>query len=295
MRCNKCGGRPVYFQRYSGQKFCETHFKDYFEYKFRRTIKKYRMLERDEKIAVALSGGKDSITALYLLNKIGERMGISLYAIAVDEGIKGYREKTLKNAEKFCKKYNIPLHILSFREYFGKTLDEMQRESMGCYNCGVLRRRLLNDKSRELGASKLATGHNLDDEVQTIMMNYIRGDLERLIRLHKSVDHEKFVKRIKPLSELPEKEVAVYATLQGFNAPLEECPYSANSFREDIKKIIYFLENENPGIKYSILRGYQKLQPYLENYSLREIMNCKICGNPSSSEMCKACQLEMYM
>jgi uncharacterized protein (TIGR00269 family) len=249
------------------------------------------MLGRGEKVAVAISGGKDSITTLYILADISDAMNLELQAIAVDEGISSYRRKTIKTAKKFCSSRGVPLHILSFQESFGKTLDEMVDPKTACTYCGVLRRKLLNDKSRELECDKLATGHNLDDEVQAIMMNYVRGDLERLIRLQGGSCHHRFIPRIKPLLEMPEKEVALYTILKKFDTSFDECPYSRDSFRGEIRDFIYSLEKNNPGIKFSILKGYQKLLQHLTNYTLKDFSKCEVCGDPTSGNICKACQI----
>jgi len=289
MRCDKCKERVVYHRRYSGQRFCGEHFLQYFENKVRKTIQKHKMIERGEKIGVALSGGKDSITTLSILNELAKK-NLEICTIAVDEGIKGYRNDTLKSAKSFCAERDIPLHIVSFEDRFGTTLDKIMKQGKNaCTYCGVLRRRLLSEKARELGLDKLATGHNLDDEVQAILMNYIRGDVERLIRLKRSLPHEKFIPRIKPLSEMPEKEVALYALLRDFKVSFAECPYSLGTFRASIRDFINELEKNNAGIKFSILKGYQKLLPYLE---LKAAMHeCEICGEPTSQKICKTCLL----
>jgi uncharacterized protein (TIGR00269 family) len=287
MRCDKCEKTAIYARRYSGQRFCGEHFLQYFENKVRKTIQKHKMIEGGEKIGVALSGGKDSITTLSILNELAK---IEICAIAVDEGIKGYRSSTIKSARSFCSERDIPLHIVSFRKRFGATLDKIMKQGKNaCTYCGVLRRRLLSEKARELSLDKLATGHNLDDEVQAIMMNYIRGDIERLLRLSRSVLNKKFMPRIKPLSEMPEKEVALYALLRDFKVSFMECPYSLGTFRAGIRDFINELEKNNAGIKFSILKGYQKLIPYLE---LKAAMHeCEICGEPTSQKICKTCLL----
>jgi uncharacterized protein (TIGR00269 family) len=286
MRCDSCDDDAVYNRRYSGQRFCREHFIEYFERKVKKTINDAGMVKRGERIGVALSGGKDSITVLSILNQLDD---VELHAIAVDEGIKGYREKSLKIAKEFCKKNGIPLEIVSFFDSFEKTVDDTEGDH-ACSFCGVLRRRLLNDKARELGVAKLATGHNLDDEAQAIMINYIRGDLDRLLRLSNSNGSEKFVPRVKPLQEMPEKEVALYALLTG-DVDLSECPYAGDSFRTGIRDFINTLERDNPGIKFSIKRGHEKLTPHLESYPSKELKECRHCGEPTSGDVCKVCDL----
>lgn len=289
MRCDRCDKNAVYHRRYSGQKFCKEHFIGYFEDKVKRTIKNYGMIKHGERVGVALSGGKDSITVLSILNHLVDQFDIELFAIAIDEGVEGYREKTLKTAREFCKENDIPLNIASFAKSFGRTVDEMSGKN-ACSFCGVLRRRLLNDKAKELKLEKLATGHNLDDETQAIMLNYIRGDLDRLYRLSNAKKSEKFVRRVKPLQEMPEKEVGLFAILN-FDIDFSECPYASNSFRTGIRDFINALERDNPGIKFSIRGGYQKLMPYLYSYPRKELKECQLCHEPTSGNICRACDM----
>jgi uncharacterized protein (TIGR00269 family) len=286
MCCDKCDKNAVYHRRYSGQKFCKEHFIEYFERKVKKTIRDCAMIKNGERIGVALSGGKDSITVLSILSQLDD---IELFAIAIDEGIDGYRENTLKIAKEFCKKHDIPLEVASFTDSFGKTVDDMSGKH-ACSFCGVLRRRLLNDKAKELGVKKLVTGHNLDDETQAIMLNYIRGDLDRLYRLSNAKNNEKFVPRIKPLQEMPEKEVGLYAIIN-YDVDFSECPYAGESFRTGIRDFINDLENDNPGIKFSIRRGHQKLIPYLDSYPRKELKECRLCGEPTSGDICKVCDM----
>jgi len=291
--CSICGRRACYVRRYSGQRFCAEHFLDYFERKVRQTMLRYGMLERGERVGVAVSGGKDSLTMLSILHSLSDKLDLELQAILIDEGIAGYREETIKRARRFCKKLGVPLSTVSFKDRLGFSLDEMVERSRrnACTFCGVFRRKLLNDAARELACDKLATGHNLDDEVQAIVMNYLRGDIERLLRLGTNAGSGELVPRVKPLMEMPEKEVALYALLSGIPASFEECPYAEQSFRTEVREMINRLEENNPGIKFSILRGYQKLLPCLKSHPQKALRRCANCGAPTSGERCKACLL----
>ena len=291
--CDKCNERAIYSRRYSGQKFCEQHFIRYFETKVNRTIFKEDMIERGDFIAVGLSGGKDSLATLYLLNKIKNRLKIKLHAIAIDEGIESYRKKTLDRANEFCNSNKIPISIVSIERYFGFTLDDTVNvgKNKACTYCGVLRRKILNNKSLEIGADKLATGHNLDDQVQAIMMNYISGDISRIVRFASNTPNTGLVKRIKPLCEMPEKEVAIYATLKNLGPSYEECPYTHDSRRNGVKSWLNDLERDSPGIKYSILQGYRRILIHLDNIPSGNLKQCKKCGDVSSQDYCRACSL----
>ncbi len=293
MQCSYCNAKAVYFRRYSGQSFCPDHFKEYVERKVYQTIKKEKLINSGEKVAIAISGGKDSITLAWILKKLSDRLNIEMESILIDEGITSYRDKTLKIAEEFCSKNGIKLHIMSFYEEYGITLDDMveRGEKTPCTYCGVFRRELLNKKALEISADKLATGHNLDDEVQAILMNFIKGDINRLARLASTTGTEGMVARIKPLKEIPEKEVALYAMVSGLPVSLEECPY-AMSFRVKIRDIINSLEEESPGIKFSILRGYQKLLPCITSTAKKPSGRCSLCSKPSTQVVCSSCRLK---
>lgn len=289
MRCSKCPGRAVYHRRYSGQMLCREHFLKYFEGKVGRNIRKIG-IKRGEHIGVGLSGGKDSMATLRMLWKYSNKIGFELTCIGVDEGVKGYRGETISAARSLTEELDVPFEVFSFGESYGRTLDELAVNGRGCTYCGVLRRRLLNQKARVLGIDRLATGHNLDDEVQAVMMNYLRGDLERLVRLSNPLRGDGLVRRIKPLSEMPEKEVALYSLLTNLGASFAECPYS-RSFRTTARDFINQIERDNPGIKFSIMRGYEKLTPYLKSYSRSELMRCSSCGEPTSQKICNACKI----
>ena len=290
-RCDRCSEGAVYLRRYSGQRMCEEHFLKYFEGKIVKTIKKRGMLRRGEKVGVGVSGGKDSLTTLHMLKNLEEDLDLRVYAIAVDEGVEGYRSKTLKAAEAFCRQRDILFHMVSFKAGLGFTLDEVDKKRNPCTYCGVFRRKLLNDEAAELGLDKLATGHNLDDEVQAIMMNYLSGDVERIARYGSVEGKDGLVQRIKPLAEMPEKEVALYALLRGLGASFAECPYAGGAMRSRIRNWVNALEKDHPGIKFSILAGARKMQPLLKNALSKELRKCERCGSPASSPVCKACLL----
>lgn len=293
MKCQRCSKSAVIYQKYSNAHFCGTHFISDVERKIKRDIRKFRMVERGDRIVVALSGGKDSIVLLHLLHKIfNNRKDLELSAITIDEGIKGYREHTLEHAVNLTRHLDIPHTIKSFRDIFGTSLDELTRkkEHAACTLCGVLRKNLLNKTARELGADKLAMGHNLDDEAQTIMMNYLRGDMDRLKRMIPNVKQPNLVMRIKPLRSIPEKEVALYGFLNDLPVSLDECPYAGEALRNEIREMLNNYEVKHPGTKYSLLGGFETISEVLRS-PYTQIMTCKICGEPASEALCKTCRL----
>ena len=161
--CSKCKKPAVTFIRYNGTHLCKDHFIMYFKRRIKKDIKKQGKTKANSKIAIALSGGKDSTVALYVVNDIfADRRNIDIYALTVDEGIQGYRDESIKIAARNCKKLGIEHYIVSFKDLVGKTMDEVaaMNDDLGeCSYCGVFRRLCLNKKSKELGIDKLASEH----------------------------------------------------------------------------------------------------------------------------------------
>ncbi|MBI2670760.1 TIGR00269 family protein [Candidatus Woesearchaeota archaeon] len=300
MACQFCEKKPV-ITLISGRKLCRNDFIKYFEKKVFKTIFKYKLIEDNDRIAVGVSGGKDSLTLLHLLNKLNSRIkNFETFAILIDEGIKGYRDKTIVNAKKFCKEHNIQLKIYSYKEEFGKTLDQLTKTTdiIPCAMCGVFRRYLLNKKSRELKSTKLATGHNLDDEAQAVLMNQFRNNVQlnaRMGPITGVIRNKAFIPRIKPLYFMAEKEVMLYAYLKGFtSSEFIECPHAKFSFRGEIRDLLNEFENKHPGTKYSIINSYIEVLPLLKDkykFTNSRIKECLKCGEPCSGTVCKACEL----
>lgn len=292
---NCCSEKPV-IGLPSGDKLCKSHFTEYFENKVFKTIRQFDLIGKKENLGVALSGGKDSLTVLHILNKLAKQNPkIKLNAIAIDEGIEGYRDKTLKTAQEFCDKNYIQLQIFSYKEEFGLTLDEMLKilDVKPCTICGIFRRYLLNKKSRELKLTKLVTGHNLDDECQSILMNQMRNSVEANARLGPKVglvNDDKFVQRIKPLYLCTEKEVTTYAFINGLLDEFNECPNASQSFRAQVRDMLNDMEQKFPGTKYSIVNSFLQILPLLKQQFKDGIIKvCAKCNEPSANDVCNAC------
>jgi len=296
-KCSKCNKPSITFIRYNGTHLCREHFIEYFERRVKREIKKQGKTEPGSRIGIALSGGKDSTVTLFMLKKIfSKRKDVDLFAISVDEGIKGYRDKSLKIARENCKEMDVEHHIISFKETIGYTLDEIvsKNKDLGeCTYCGVFRRFCLNKKARELKLNKIATGHNLDDFSQSILMNFVNGDLEKLARLGPHIKVQPgLIPRILPLRIIPEKEVTLYAIINNIKFYDGICPYSVHALRGKFRDILDELEYINPGTRHSIIKSYDGIKDILiQKFPPARLNKCKICGEPTSQEICKACEL----
>jgi len=296
--CSKCKKPAVTYIRYNGTHLCKDHFIQYFEKRVKKDIKKQGKTKGKNKKAVAISGGKDSTVALHIINDLfSKRRDIDIYAISVDEGIKEYRDKSIKIASNNCKKLGIKHYIVSFKDVICKTMDEihlLDNELGDCSYCGVFRRVCLNKKAKELGLQTLVTGHNLDDMAQSILMNFVKGDIQKLARLgpHKKLQPG-FVPRMFPLRTIPEKEVMLYAILKNIEFYNSKCPYSINALRGDFRDIIDKLEYKTPGTRHSILNSYDNIYDILlEKYPPVKLKKCIKCGEPTSQELCKSCILK---
>lgn len=296
LQCSKCKRDAIIFQKYSGMHLCQKHFVADVERKIKLTIRKHFNIQKNDVVAIALSGGKDSAVLLYMLHKIfGPRPDVELVAITIDEGIKGYREHTLESAKELTARVGVRHIIRSFEDEFDITLDEIiskEREKGACSYCGVLRKTLLNKTAIEIGATKLATGHNLDDEAQTILLNHLRGDVARMVKLSQPHALEGLVLRAKPLRFVPEKEVALYALVNDLPVDFSECPYAHEAIRGEVRDMLNNFEVAHPGTKYSLLKGFDTMAPMMsKEYTDIELAKCRICGQACSLEICQACKL----
>jgi len=302
-KCSRCGRESAVELAYLGERLCDKCFTSLFEKRVRKTIRLNKLLRRDDLIGVALSGGKDSAVALYLIKHLVDKVPTSkIVAFTIDDGIKDYRKKSIKEASKLCDKLGVEHLIYSFKDEYGFTIDELVEKISSakdrapvCTYCGVLRRKLINDKGRELKLNKIITGHNLDDEVQTSLMNYIRGDLDRISRMGALVGvlmDDGFTPRIKPLRECPTEEIIEYARIKKIGYHPKSCPHSHEAFRQTIKEIINLLELKHPGSRFQILKSTDNLIDKLRKIKIEGKINyCSICGDPTSGTKCKACQI----
>ncbi|MFP3949467.1 MAG: TIGR00269 family protein [Candidatus Micrarchaeia archaeon] len=295
--CAYCQSSPVVYLPYAKQHLCPRHFKELFEKRVKRSIRAQSMLNKGEKIGVGVSGGKDSYALLHALSAVRESLPFEMVAISVDEGIPGYRGKAIENAKKRCRELGIGQHIYSFKEEHGKTIEEIAKEGKDnlCSYCGVLRRKILNSKARELGMDKVAIGHNLDDVAQTAMLNLIRNEPLRFARFNEPlIENEKLVPRIRPLCDIREKEVAAYAFLHGHNYDSGRCPHATSALRWSVRHELNSLEDQYPGTKSKIASSFNTLQGIVKdslNGKNLELNSCRVCGEPCSDEVCMGCKM----
>ncbi len=298
MLCQKCGAVAV-ISNFNGT-FCADHFKENFEKIVLETIEKYGMIEEGERIAVANSGGKDSLSLLYILSKyFGDKNDI--VSITIDEGIHGYRDKTIGTMKKYCEMWGVDYVVYSYKDFAGLGMDDIVKKESGipCASCGVLRRHLINAGAIEQRADKLLTAHNMDDEAESVLMNIFQKDYEKLLRsgpISGIEAKEGFVPRVKPFIFVSEKETMLFSILNGIDALHTPCPYSGFGFRGVLAKVVKQLESDVPGSKKKIIDA----SIFVKNahsgdrvVSARaKLLNCSECGSPSSRTVCEACAIK---
>jgi len=296
--CDSCSGRSVIYLRYSGQHLCTDHFLKDVMRRYKRELRAHDAFGRKGTIGIAVSGGKDSLLCLSLMHELSYGIkDVSLRALTVDEGIDGYRQSSVALSRQVCDDLDIPLDVIGFRELYGKDLDEMVRGSGSnpCTICGILRRRTMNSWAREHGCSLLLTGHNLDDMAQTVLMNVMSADLDRLLRLgpHTSTI-EGFVPRCMPLRTVPETETHLAAMLRKLPIHEVECPYSVSAKRGLFRDLVLEAEDQIPGTRHMLLRFHQSLLAGRTGCPLAT-KPCTRCSEPvigvDGSGLCKACEL----
>lgn len=305
MLCDECGLRKAaVYQRHSQRALCEECFEKDLIKRVERSLANYGVSKR-ERILLAVSGGKDSIAMMFLLSRIFPRE--NLRAVTIIEGVKGYsRSREVSICARVANELGVEYEAMHLKDIVGFSVSELVERSREmnlnispCSFCGVLRRRALNVVAREQGVSKVATAHTLNDEVQTMMLNVLRGDTMRLVQWHpRSVPHsEKLVKRIKPLREIYEYELAIYAYLKGVELQEDQCPYLVQrpTLRFRFKEFLLILEALRPGIALRMLRETELLVEPLVNHVNRSgivLPLCERCGEPTAPnrKLCRICE-----
>ena len=296
--CARCGGKAFYTRRYSGETLCASCFRESIVDKTKKTVSKHKMISPGERVAVAVSGGKDSLSLLRVLNELYTPRRNKLVAISVDEGVAGYRDEALQHARSVADELGVEQLVVSYRELFGFSLDEAldwkeERDVSSCSFCGVFRRRAIDEAAARANASVVATAHNLDDCVQTFMMNLMHGDVARLGWLDPSYSDSSFpVRRVKPFMEIYEEEVALYAFQTGVPFQTVSCPYMHEGLRSEVRDYLNMMEANHPGMKNVLLRSSLDVISRYAHASEKESVPCSNCGKPSSNGLCNVCRMK---
>ncbi|MDS0293785.1 tRNA 2-thiolation protein NcsA [Halogeometricum luteum] len=314
MECDKCGRDAVMHAGYSGAHLCENHFCASVEKRVRGRIRKDSLVPRDatpedpEHWVIGLSGGKDSVVLTHILDDtFAKDPRIEMTALTIHEGIEGYRDESVDACVELAEELQMRHELVTYEEEFGVRMDDVAEEDpenmAPCAYCGVFRRDLLENYAEEFGADKMLTGHNLDDEAETALMNVLEGDVEQMAKhfdaslgpFDERNPTEEFVPRAKPLRDIPEKEVALYAHLKDLPAHITECPHASEAFRGEIQELMLDLEDRHPGTRHSIMSGYEEMAGLAaDRYRSADdadLNDCERCGSTTARDVCRKCRL----
>lgn len=295
MKCNRCENTAVYSRKYSGENLCSFCFSNSIIQKTARTISKYNMIKDDDAVGVAVSGGKDSLSLLQILKKMSESHNFTLKAITVDEGIPGYRDEALDIVKNFCNNLGVEHKVYSYKELFDTTLEESLQLGGGerlssCSICGTLRRRAIDFGGKDFEVDVIATGHNLDDVLQTFLINLLSGDTKKIGWMYPDTSSNKS-RKIKPLCEIYENEIVFYAFINEIPFQTEQCPHMNEGIRTEIREFLNSLEIKHTGIKNNMYKSIMKVSDIIRdsNYKIRKV--CSKCGSECTGEICSACSI----
>ena len=268
----------------TGCKVCKECFISRFEEEVHHTIITNKIFERGETVAIGASGGKDSTVLAHVMTTLNKRYdyGLNLFLLSIDEGIAGYRDDSLETVKRNQEQYGIPLKIVSYKELYGWSMDEIVRRigtKNNCTFCGVFRRQALDRGAQLMNASKLLTGHNCDDMAETVLMNILRGDIARLGRCVDIVTGRNGVlPRAKPFKFTYEKEIVMYAYFLKLDYFSTECKYSPFAYRGFAREFMKDLERSRPRALLDIITSaeYFAVAPKLRNTALKRQPNAQL-------------------
>ncbi|XP_035428155.2 cytoplasmic tRNA 2-thiolation protein 1 [Cygnus atratus] len=294
--CLRCR-RPAALRRpRTGEALCRPCFVAAFEAEAHRALLAGGPPRPGETVAVASSGGKDSAVLAHLLARLEGRhgYGMRLVLLSVDEGIAGYRDASLGAVRRG--RGALPLLVVSFEELFGWSMDRVARRLAGgashCTFCGVLRRQALERGARLLGVDRIATGHNADDIAETVLMNFLRGDVARLRRAATEATGGPWpaVPRCKPLRHAYEKEIVLYAYFEGLDYVSTECVYAPHAYRGHARALLKDLEATRASTVAALGHSGRRLAVATQ-VATKTLGACGRCGYAASQPLCKACVL----
>lgn len=294
MKCRTCRGPAIIDLPRHNANFCAEHFVELCRRQVQKAIDEHRMFTRDERILVAVSGGKDSLAVWDLLGELGYRADGFYIAL----GIGDYSDRSREITEQFARDRELSLRVDSLRDDHGFDVPTAARVTgrVPCSACGLSKRHLFDRAAREGGYDVVVTGHNLDDEAAVLFGNALRWDVEYLSRQMPVLPAENgFPRKAKPLVRLSERETAAWCIVRGIDYVIEECPMAAGNRHLQYKDLLNSLEERSPGAKASFYAGFvDRMLPLLASAEGRgEVRRCVRCEAPTGgeSDVCAFCRL----
>lgn len=293
MKCKVCKAEAVVSLRSHNSAFCEKCYLDFFRRQIERGIASQKLFTCQDKILVAISGGKDSLALMLELVELGYNATGLFIDLAIPEASAAARAKV----EAFCNRHNLPLQVLELAKE-GLKIPDVRKALRRpiCAVCGKIKRHYFNLAAVRGGFDVLATGHNLDDEVGRLLSNTLRWDHAYLATQGPCLPAANgFARKVKPLWRLTEFETANYAFLRGIDFHCAVCPYSQGASFSVLKNWMHDLELQMPGRRLDFYQGFlEKGRPAFarENGVSAPIVPCALCGAPTSAdEICGVCRI----
>ena len=303
MKCKKCGQKAILELKHHNIAFCKEHFLDWMLLQTERVIQKYKMFSKEERLLLAVSGGKDSLSLWDVLCQLGYQV----HGVYLDLGINEkypYSQKSGEFTRKFAEQRGLELTSIDIKAQYGESIPEMAaRTKRGhmkpCSQCGLVKRYLLNKVALDEGYHAILTAHNLDDEAAFLFANVTHWSMDYLGRQYPVLPATTgFARKAKPFCYFYERETAAYALLRGIKYVYTECPYSENSKQLRNKSYLNIMEDEQPGFKTQFYLGYLRalragaFPKRQESAQVLEEKRCARCGQPTQSDgLCTFCRL----
>jgi tRNA-5-methyluridine54 2-sulfurtransferase len=290
MNCKICGDKALFKLENHNLKLCKDDLVVFLDRQFRRAIKENRMFDREDKVLMAVSGGKDSLLCWHLINK----MAYKSKAVFLDLGIEGFSEKSKEKIAVFADNRGLSFEILKIEDLTGFDIKTMLKKKRFCSVCGVIKRYWLNRYAYENGFDVIVTGHNLDDESATLFGNMLHWQLDYIRRQSPKLSSfgAKLVRRVKPLYKMSEYEIKSYADLENIDYLSDSCPFKRGNTKDIYKEALDLVESYSPGTKSGFLFQFlDKKEEIFGEESGLKLKECSICGMPTTQDLCSYCKL----
>lgn len=295
MKCQVCRGPAVIDVRRHNANFCPEHFLRLCRDQTRKTIDQFAMLEPDDRVLVAVSGGKDSLAVWDILRELGWQAD----GFYIGLGIGDYSDESRRYAERFAAARGLTLIVDDLLRDHGFDVPHGSRAAKRapCSACGLSKRHLFDDAARRGGYDAIVTGHNLDDEAAVLMGNTLHWQTDYLGRQMPHLPAANgFPKKVKPLVRLTERDTAAYCLLRGIDYLVDECPMAAGNKHLSYKAALNDIEVDSPGAKHAFYFGFldraaDRFAPTVEPTDEAPVTPCERCGAPSSNGVCAFCRL----
>lgn len=298
MKCRKCSNRAVINMRQHKLALCKEHFLLWIPDQTARFIEKYQMFGPQDRILVAVSGGKDSLSLWDVLDRLGYQADGLYIGLGIDGGI-AYSSRSHSLAAKFAEQRGLKLIHVEVEKAEGASIPEAARltprgRGKPCSVCGLSRRHIMNRVASESGYPVLTTGHNLDDEAAVLLGNTLTWSVDYLGRQGPVLEaSDGLVRKVKPFFRFYERELAAYALLRGIEYMYEECPFSVGARSIYHKELLNGMEFHRPGTKLGFYLSFlrAKEQGALARPEPIELGVCRTCGQPTGApDMCAYCR-----